>query len=210
MDPLNPIFPAEEQKDGGVVDPMQRTITITKEGVTVIAQHWSKTRLNRKYTTVDMRSPFYYLDTWEQSNQNEAFHVTIKNDNKTKVVILFKECIMEDAREYVYRPVPRIDDYEYKFRMKNMMDLRTKRGLEAARQILLSEILKPRNEVLGGQTRSGFIAYTTPSTKAEQVWLTVVMEKEPEAATASYERLSFKFDFVQDLVLFKRQPAVRR
>jgi hypothetical protein len=209
IDPYDPILPAPEQQEG-VADPVQRTITVAKEGVTITVQHWSKTRLNRKYTTVDMRSPFYYQESWEQSFQKEVFHVTIKNDNPGKLVVLFKETVMTDEREYVYRPIVRIDDFKNAFMMKQMMDLRTKRGLQIAREIMLSEVLGPRDEVPPNSTRAGFIPYTTPSRQAEKIWLKIVMDKEPEMATAAYERLEFNFDFIQDLVLLPRQPPVKR
>ena len=63
IDLTDPITPLPEIKEG-VVDPQTRAITIAKEGITVTTEHWSRTRLNRKYSTIDMRSPFYYLETW--------------------------------------------------------------------------------------------------------------------------------------------------
>lgn len=210
VDPTDPILPAPKQQEEAVVDPILRTIAVTKEGVTVTVQHWSKTRLNRKYTTVDMRSPFYYQVSWEQSFQTEVFHVTIKNDNPTKLVVLFRETIMKDERDYVYRPITRLEDLKYKFMMKQMMDLRTKRGLDIAKELILSEVVGPNAEVPAGATVQGFIPYTTPSSQAEKIWLTILMDKEPESATASYERLTFNFDFIQDLNLLTRQPPDKR
>ncbi len=209
VDPTDPIIPSPEIKEG-VVDPLSRAITITKAGLTVTVEHWSRTRLNRKYTTVDMRSPFYYLETWEQSFQNEAFHVTIKNDTPRNVIVVFKDCTLEDEREYTYRPITSMEDFRYKFVMKKLMDLRTKRGMEIAPQIILSEVLGESDTVPPGQTVSGFIPFNTPSTQAAKVWLTLVLEKEPEAATASYQKVTFRFDYIQDLVLFVRQPAIKR
>ena len=209
IDPTDPILPAPEQ-DEGVVDPETRTITVTKEGLTVAIQHWSKTKLNRKYTTVDMRSPFYYQETWEQSYQAEVFHVTITNNTPVGAAVIFKDSIMEDEREYIYTPTVRLADLKDRFARKQLMDLRTKRGLEKAREILLSEVLGPKHTVPAGKTVAGFLPYPTPSRQAEKIWLTIVLEKEPSTATAAYEKERFRFNFIQDLVLHKRQPGVRR
>jgi hypothetical protein len=209
VDSTDPIIPSPEIKEG-TVDPMSRAITITKDDITVISDHWSKRRLNRKYTTVDMRSPFYYLETWDQGFTSEVFHLTITNNTSQKVIVLFKEITLEDERDYVYRVVTDMNDFKYKFATKQMMDLRTKRGLQIAPQIILSEKLGQRAEILPGETVDGFIPFTTPSTQAEKMSFNVVLEKEPESATATYEKVIFRFDYKQDLILLKRQPATKR
>lgn len=208
IDATDPILPAPELSEG-TVNPETREITVTKDDITVVVQHWSRTRLNRKYTTVDMRSPFYYLETWEQTFQSEVFHVSITNNTPRNVVVVFDESVMVDEREYVYRPVLDLQDYKYRFSTKKLLDLKTKRGLQIAPQIILSHKMggKP---VPPGQTREGFMPYNTPSTQAATLSLTMVLEKEPEVATAAYEKVKFQFDFIQDLVLLKRQPAARR
>jgi hypothetical protein len=208
MDPTDPILPSPELKEG-VVDPSTRGITITKEGISVTMQHWSRTRLNRKYTTVDMRSPFYYLETWEQTFQTEVFHVTIKNDTPRSVLFNIKEATLSDEREYVFKPVER-DFYRYKFFTKKMMDLKTKNGMEILPHLMLENALDKGNTVPAGETRSGFIAFTAPSSKATKVWVQMVLEKEPEVSTAAYEPVEYKFDYIQDLVLRARQPPVKR
>jgi hypothetical protein len=208
MDPTDPILPSPELKEG-VVDPNTRAITITKEGISVTLEHWSRTRLNRKYTTVDMRSPFYYLETWEQTFQTEVFHVTIKNDTPRNVLFNIKEATLSDEREYVFKPVER-DFYRYKFFTKKMMDLKTKNGMEMLPQIMLENALDKGNAVPPGKTRAGFIAFTAPSSQAEKVWVRLVLEKEPEVATAAYEPVEFRFDYIQDLVLRAKQPAIKR
>ena len=212
VDITDPILPAPEQEEGAAaaVDPESRTITVTKGDLAIAVQHWSKTRLNRKYTTVDMRSPFYYQETWEQSYQAEVFHVTITNNTPVGVAVIFGESVMEDEREYIYTPTTRLSDFKDRFSRKQLMDLRTKRGLEKAREILLSEVLGPKNTVPAGKTVAGFLPYPTPSRQAEKLWFTIVLEKEPSTATAAYEKERFRFDFIQDLVLHKRQPGVRR
>ena len=121
-----------------------------------------------------------------------------------------KEITLQDERDYVYRVVTDMNDFKYKFATKQMMDLRTKRGLQIAPQIILSEKLGERAEIQAGETVDGFIPFTTPSTQAEKMWLNIVVEKEPETATASYEKVTFRFDYIQDLVLLKRQPATKR
>ena len=208
IDTTDPILPSPEIKEG-VVDPDTRAITITKDNVSLTMEHWSKTRLNRKYTTVDMRSPFYFLESWDQALRTEAFYLTIKNDTPRKVIVTFKESICEDDREYKYKPLE-INDFKYKFTIRKMLDLKTKRGLELARRILLNEVLGPKREVPAGKSRSGFLAYPAPSTGAEKVWVTVVLEKEPELATGAYERAEFRFDYIQDRVLRAREPATQR
>jgi hypothetical protein len=208
MDPTDPILPSPELKEG-VVDPNSRGITITKENVSLTMEHWSRTRLNRKYTTVDMRSPFYYLETWEQTFQTEVFHVTIKNDTPRSVVFDFNQATLSDEREYVYKPVED-DFYKYKFFTKKMMDLKTKNGMEMLPQIMLKNALDKGNTVPAGQSRSGFIAFTAPSSQAEKVWVNLVLEKEPEVSTAAYEPVEYKFDYIQDLVLRAKQPAIKR
>jgi len=208
MDPTDPILPSPELKEG-VVDPATRGITITKENVSVTVQHWSRTRLNRKYTTVDMRSPFYYLETWEQTFRTEVFHVTIKNDTPRSVVFDFNETTLSDEREYVYKPVER-DFYKYKFFTKKMMDLKTKNGMERLPQMMLKNALGQGNVVPAGETRSGFVAFTAPSSQAEKVWVKLVLEREPEVSTAAYEPVEYRFDYIQDLVLRSKQPAIKR
>jgi len=208
MDPTDPILPSPELKEG-VVDPGTRGITITKEDVSVTLEHWSRTRLNRKYTTVDTRSPFYYLETWEQTFKTEVFHVMVKNDTPRGVLVNLNEATLTDNREYVYKPVER-DFYRYKFFTKKMMDLKTKNGMEILPQIMLENALDGGNTVPAGQARSGFIAFTAPSSQAEKVWVTLVLEKEPEVSTAAYEPVEYKFDYIQDLVLRSKQPAIKR
>ena len=208
IDRTDPLIPLPELKEG-TVDPATRAITITKDNITVTVEHWSRTRLNRKYTNVDTRSPFYYLETWSQSFQAEVFHVTIKNDRTKSVVVDFKETSLEDTREYVYKPIED-DFYKYKFVTKKMMDLKTKKGLRLISQIVLKDILGKDGAVPPGETRAGFIPFNTPSTQAETVWLKLVLEKEPEVPTGSYEPIEFKFDYIQDLVLRRIQPSVKR
>jgi len=203
VDPSDPLTPSPEIKEG-TVDPSTRAITISKEDITVTSEHWSKKRVDRKYSTVDMRSPFFYLETWAQSFQTDVFHVTITNNSPREVLVVFKETTIEDEREYLYKPT-QMDFFTYKFRTKKMMDLKTKRGLEEARYIVLSEVIGPKRAIAPGQTVSGFIPFTVPSTQAHKVWLTLTLEKEPDLATKSYERIQFRFDYVQDLVLRARQ-----
>jgi hypothetical protein len=208
MDPTDPILPSPELKEG-VVDPGTRGITITKDNISVTMEHWSRTRLNRKYTTVDMRSPFYYLETWEQTFRTEVFHVTVQNDTPRGVVFDFNEATLSDEREYVYKPVED-DFYKYKFFTKKMMDLKTKNGMELLPHLMLENALAQGNTVPAGERRAGFIAFTAPSSQAEKVWVTLVLEKEPEVSTAAYEPVEFEFDYIQDLVLRARQPPVKR
>ncbi len=208
MDPTDPILPSPELEEG-VADPSTRAITITKDNISVTLEHWSRTRLNRKYTTVDMRSPFYFLETWEQTFQTEVFHVTIKNDSPRSVMLNFKEVTLTDEREYVFKLVED-DFYRYKFLTKKMMDLKTKNGMEVLPQIMLENALDKGNTVQAGETRSGFIAFTAPSSQAEKLWVRLVLEKEPEVATAAYEPVEYKFDYIQDLVLRAKQPAIKR
>lgn len=208
IDATDPLTPSPELKEG-VVDPTTNIITITRDDITVTVDHWSRQRLNRKYTSIDTRSPFFYLDNWEQTFQSEVFYVTIKNDTPKNVVVNFKETILEDEREYKYLPST-IDDLKYKFVTKRYMDLKTKKGFELAPQIMLGEILGKERLVPSGQSVEGFIPFTTPSTQVEKVWLTVVLEREPEVVTGSYERVEFRFDYIQDTVLRKTQPPVKR
>jgi hypothetical protein len=208
IDPKDPIFPSPELKEG-VVDPNTRAIIITRDNIAVTAEHWSRTRLNRKYTTVDMRSPFYYLETWPLGFHTEVFHVTIKNDSPTDVVISLDETTLEDDREYRYTP-SKIEDFEYKFATKKYMDLKTKKGLELAPQIMLSSAIGRDRTVSPGETRSGFLPFTAPSSQASKVWLTLVMERAPETATGAYERVEFRFNFIQDPVLRASQPPIKR
>jgi hypothetical protein len=208
IDPKDPIFPSPELKEG-VVEPRTRAITITKDNIAVTAEHWSRTRLNRKYTTVDMRSPFYYEEGWQQGFHSEVFYVTIKNGSSTNVVVDIKEAILEDDREYWYKPLD-IGSFEYKFETRKMMDLKTKRGLDIAPQIMLDGALGPSRTVRPGETRGGFLPFNLPSSGATKVWLTVPLEREPENPTGSYERVEFRFDYVQDVVLRRTQPVVKR
>ena len=207
-DPGDPIFPSPELKEG-VVEPTVRTITVTKEGMTVTVAHWSRTRLNRKYTTIDMRSPFFYLETWAQSFQSEVFHVTIKNDTPRNVVMDVKKATIEDERKYVYKPQSE-EDLNYRFLSKKYMDLKTKRGFELAPQILLTGALGQDKSIAPGETIAGFLPFMTPSAQATKVWLTLILEKAPEAETAAYKKVEFRFDYVQDVVLRKQQPPVER
>lgn len=208
IDPTDPILPSADIKEG-VVDPNSRAITITKEGITATVEHWSRTRLNRKYTTVDMRSPFYYTEGWKQAFQVEAFYVTIKNDTPRNVIVRFDETTVEDDRDYVLRPKT-LDELRYTFVTKKLMDLRTKQGLEMARQSLLNGLLGQKGQVRPGQTVSGFLAFSTPTMIVTKLWVNLVLEKEPEAATKSYERVELRFDYTQDPVLRAKQPTVKR
>lgn len=207
-DTTDPIIPSPELTEG-VVDPISRAITITRDNVTVMMEHWSKTRLNRKYTTVDMRSPFYFLESWDQALRTEAFHVTIKNDTPRSLIVNLKETICEDDREYTYKSLG-VKDFRYKFTIRKMLDLKTKKGLELAYRIMLSGVIGQKREVPAGESRAGFLAYPAPSTGATKVWVTVVLEKEPELATSNYERVEFRFDYIQDPVLRAREPATKR
>ncbi|MGB9596053.1 MAG: hypothetical protein ACPL7B_07205 [Candidatus Poribacteria bacterium] len=204
----DPIKPSPELKEG-TVDPATNAITITKEGITVTVEHWSRARLDRKFTTASQRSPFFYLETWSQSMQSEVFHVRIKNDTPRGVLVNFKETKFYDERKYEYFVVG-LDELQYKFVSRHYMDLKTKNGLELAKQILLTEILGPSRLIPAGQSVEGFVPFYTPSSQAEKVWLILVLEKEPEVATAAYQRVDFRFDFKQDLTLRKTQPPTKR
>lgn len=204
----DPLKPSPALKDG-TVDPLTNAITMSKSGITVTVEHWSKEKLDRKFTTVDSRSIFFFIESWEQSYQTEVFYITIKNDNPRKINILFKDTILEDEREYVYKPVM-LDFIKYKFQTKKMMDIKTKNGLDRAGELLLTERLGTSGEIGGGQTVEGFLPFTIPSTQAEKVWLTIAMEKEPEVVTRAYEQVSFRFDYIQDLVLRARITTTRR
>jgi len=208
VDSTDPILPSPEIKEGSV-DPINRIITITKDDITVIVQHWSKYRLNRKYTTVDMRSPFYYLETWEEGFRSDVYHVTIKNDTPRKLIVLFDETMVKDERDYIYKPQT-FDELKYRYVTKKHMDLKTKRGLVIARQIILSEVLGPKAEIPAGETVEGFLPFNVPSSQATKVNLTIAMEKEPETATGSYEPIEFQFAYIQDLILRAKQPATKR
>lgn len=211
VDRTDPIIPLPEMKEG-TVDPATNSITIVKDDITVLVQHWSRTKLNRKYTNVDTRSIFYYSESWPQAYRTEVFHVTVTNNTPRNVVFSFKESTMEDEREYVYvyQSKTALEDIKYKFVTKKLMDLKTKNSLAHAREILLSEILGKGAIIPPGKTIGGFIYFSTPSTIATKVWLNVVLEKEPEVSTAAYEKVAFRFDYIQDIALLKRQPPVKR
>lgn len=204
----DPIKPSPEIKEG-TIDPATNAITITKEDITVTVEHWSRARLDRRFTTASQRSPFFYLETWPQSMQNEVFHVKIKNDSPRAVLVDFKETKLYDERKYEYFVVT-LDELRYKFVTKSYMDLKTKNGLDIAKQILLTEVLGPSRLIPAGRSTEGFLPFYTPSSQAEKVWLIVVLEKEPEIATAAYKRVDFRFDFRQDLTLRKIQPPTKR
>ena len=208
IDPNDPLKPSPDF-NAGPVDPVTKAMTIEKDGIIVRVEHWSKNRLDRKYTTIDMRSPFFFVESWEQTYQSEVFHIKIVNNNTRKINVVFKETILEDEREYIYQPMM-FDFLKYKFQTKKMMDLKTKNGMEKARRMMLTEILGKSGEIKGGQTVEGFLPFTIPSTQAVKVWLTLSMEKEPEIATKSYEQVSFRFDYIQDLVLRSRLSTIRR
>jgi hypothetical protein len=204
----DPLKPSPDIKEG-TVDPLTNAITMTKEGITVTVEHWSKARLDRKYTTVDSRSIFFFVESWEQAYQSEVFYITIKNDTTREVNLLFKETVLQDEREYTYQPMD-LDFIKYKFQARKMMDLKTKNGLDKANEMLLTEKLGKSGNIPPGQTVEGFLPFTIPSTRAEKVWLILAMEKEPEIATRSYEQIKFRFDYVQDLVLRSRIETIRR
>lgn len=204
----DPIKPSPELKEG-TVDPATNAITITKEGITVTVEHWSRARLDRKFTNATQRSPFFYLETWSQSMQSEVFHVRIKNDTPRGVIVDFKETKFYDDRKYEYFVVG-LEELQFKFVSRHYMDLKTKNGLELAKQILLSEVLGPSGLIPAGQSAEGFLPFYTPSSQAEKVWLILVLEKEPEVATAAYQRVEFRFDFRQDITLRKTQPPTKR
>lgn len=208
MDPNDPLKPSPDF-NAGPVDPVTKAMTIEKDGIIVIVEHWSKNRLDRKLTTVDTRSPFFFIESWEQTYQTEVFHVKITNNTPRKINLLFKKTILEDEREYTYVPME-FDFIKYKFQSKRLMDLMGKRGIELARRIMLTEILGKKGEIPAGKTVEGFLPFTIPSTQAVKVWLTLFMEKEPEIATKSYDQVSFRFDYIQDLVLRSRLTTIYR
>jgi hypothetical protein len=208
IDKTDPITPAPELTEG-TVNPETRAITITKEGITVTMEHWSRTKLNRKYTTVDMRSPFYYLETWEQSFKSEVFHVKIENNGPRNITVNLEETIMQDEREYKYN-VQTIDEFKFKFVTKKMMDLKTKRGLEEAGWIMLNEIVRSKKTIPPGDSIEGFISFPETSSIVTKPWIKLVVEREPEVVTASYEKIEFRFDFVQDPIVRSKQPPIKR
>jgi len=204
----DPIKPSPELKEG-TVNPSTNAITITREGITITTEHWSRARLDRKFTTASNRSPFFYLETWSQSMQSEVFHFMIKNDTPRGVLVNFKETKLYDERQYEYIPIT-LEDLRYKFVSKSYMDLRTKNGLDAAREIMLQEVLGPARLIPAGKMVEGFLPFFTPSTQAEKVWVIITLEKEPETATAAYQKVTFRFDYKQDLALRKIQPPTKR
>ncbi len=204
----DPIKPSAEIKEG-TVNPANNAITISREGITVTVEHWSRARLDRRYTTADTRSPFFYLDTWPQSHQSEVFHITIKNETPRSITLNIKETTFNDDRKYIYTPVS-LDDIRYKFVQKSYMDLKTKNGLELATQILLLEKLGPSATIPAGKTIDGFLSFFPPSSQAEKVWLIITLEREPETPTAIPKKEVFRFDFTQDPILRKIQPPTKR
>jgi len=208
IDPNDPLKPSPDF-NAGAVDPVTKAMTIEKDGIIVTVEHWSKNRLDRKYTTIDMRSPFFFVESWEQTYQSEVFHIKITNNTPRRINVLFKRTILEDEREYVYQPMM-LDFIKYKFQTKKMMDLKTKNGMAKAREMMLTEILGKSGEIKAGQTVEGFLPFTIPGIQVVKVWLTLAMEKEPEIATKSYEQVSFRFDYIQDLVLRARISTTRR
>jgi hypothetical protein len=204
----DPIKPAPDLNKEATVDPSTNAITFTKEGITLIVEHWSRARLDNKFTTSSQRSPFYYLDTWPQSMRSEVFHVSIKNDTTRGVVMNFKETKLYDERLYEYIPTT-IEELNYRFKSKSLMDLKTKNGMAIAPQILLQTILGTKSLVPAGKTIEGFVPFFTPSSQAEKVWLIIVLEKEPETSTAAYQKVSFRFDYKQDPILLKTQPVTK-
>ncbi|MEK7395609.1 MAG: hypothetical protein AAB116_01615 [Candidatus Poribacteria bacterium] len=204
----DPIKPAAELKEG-TVDPSSNSITITKEGISITVEHWSRARLDRKFTTASQRSPFFFLETWPQSMQSDVFHIMIKNDTAKGVLVNFKETKLYDERNYEYIVITH-EELRYKFVSKSYMDLKTKNGLDQARQTLLTEVLGPNRLIPAGKMVEGYTPFFTPSSQAEKVWLIFVTEKEPESATANYQRVDFRFDYKQDLVLRKTQPPTKR
>jgi len=205
----DPIKPATDLNKEATIDPSTNALTMTKEGITMTVEHWSRARLDQKYSTASMRSPFFYLETWPQAYQSEVFHVKIKNDTSKRVVVDLKETKCYDERQYEYAPTT-YDQIKYKFASKSYMDLKTKNGLETAKQILLSELLGPSRLIPAGKEVEGFLPFFTPSTQAEKVWVIVRLEKEPEIATGIYQKVEFRFDFTQDLALRRIQPPTKR
>jgi len=91
-----------------------------------------------------------------------------------------------------------------------MRDMKTRRGLEKLQEIEIQWVLGESKSIPPKSTREGFLAFTVPNSKATKLNLSLVLEKEPEKGTSSYERVKFEYKYIQDLVLRARQPAVRR
>ncbi len=204
----DPLKPSPELKEG-TVEPSTNAITIIKDDITMTLEHWSRARLDRKFTTSTRRSPFFYLETWPQSMQSEVFYITITNNTPRSIILDFKETTLNDERQYQYMPTT-YDEIRYKFVSKSYMDLKTKQGLEAAREILLSERIGKDGVIATGKTVEGFLPFFTPSSQAEKVWVIATIEKEPEVATLAYEKVEIRFDYVQDLGLRATQPPTKR
>lgn len=204
----DPIKPLPEIKEG-TINPENNAITISREGITVTVEHWSRARLDRRFTTASTRSPFFYLETWPQSLQSEVFHVKIKNETPRGLTLIVKETTFNDDRKYIYTPVS-LEDIRYKFVQKSYMDLKTKNGLDLATQILLLEKLGPSATIPAGAEIDGFLPFFTPSSQAEKVWLIITLEREPETPTAIPKKEVFRFDFTQDPILRKIQPPTKR
>jgi hypothetical protein len=76
--------------------------------------------------------------------------------------------------------------------------------------MMLNSVIGEKKMVPPGMTLKGYIPFPGTSSIVTKLWVKLILEKEPETATGSYEKVEFRFDFQQDPVLRKRQLPVRR
>ncbi len=206
---LPPIFPSEEQPPEAKIDPKTKTISITKDDVTVSVQYWRKYDLDRRFNVGSMTSPFYYKESWKQSEKVDVFYVTVQNNSKRKIIVDPAKCYMMDNRENKYIPLT-YDLLVERFRMRRMMDVAVKNGLNKAREILLETRLPADKTLKPGEKAEGFVPFTMTVLRAQKVFVHVPITFVPEKPTGRYESTEFVFNFKHDTAIRMAQPATVR
>lgn len=206
---LPPIFPSEEQPTEAKVDPKTKTISITKDDVTVSARYWRKYDLDRRFNVGAMTSPFYYKESWKQSEKLDVFYITIQNNGKRKIIADPAKFYMMDNRENKYISL-NYDLMVERFRMRRMMDISVRNGLNKAREILLETRLPADKTVKPGEKVEGFVPFTMTVLRAQKVFVHVPITFVPEKPTGRYETTEFVFNFKHDMAIRVAQPATVR
>jgi hypothetical protein len=206
---LPPVFPLEEQPPEAKLDPTSKAISITKNDVTISVRYWRKYDLDRKFNVGTMTSPFYYKESWKQSEKLDVFYVTIQNNSKRKIIVDVTKFYMMDNRENKYISAT-YDFLIERFRMRRMMDVSVRNGLAKAREILLEKRLPADNTIKPGEKVEGFVPFTMSVLRAQKLFVHIPITFVPEKPTGRYEGVEFVFHFKHDPAIRSAQPATIR
>ena len=197
--------------------PTGKTLSMTKDNITVQIVYWRRADLDRKYNRGNAYSPFYETEALHQGDKTDVFYLKVTNNAVTPVVYRIQgtrqvPCEMIDQGENRYGSLDYGALKERLTYMSRASGIYVTNGLKKAREILIeTQLLDTEKGIQPGESIEGFLPFYQMKHNAETLTVIIPLElKPPEGTATRYKRIIYEFPFMHNKGIRLAQPAPHR